>query len=206
MILDIHTHKPAPYPEGIVNLPLHAVSLLADQSYSCGIHPWDSNQGNSTEDLFALLRERAADRRVVAIGECGVDLIKGGPLFQQLNIFRKQIELSEELCKPLIIHCVKATDIMLGLKRDIRPQQPWIIHGFRGKPESAKQLTDKGFYLSFGEKFNAETVAMMPSELLLAETDESILSITEIIGQLSVAANRDVTSDIITNTATILQR
>ena len=82
----------------------------------------------------------------------------------------------------------------------------WLVHGFRGKPSLAKMMTDAGIYLSFGEKFNAETVAMMPSELLLAETDKSILSITEIIGQLSVAANRDVTSDIITNTATILQR
>lgn len=204
MITDIHSHRPAPYPEGVVSLRDFNGILLEGQAYSAGIHPWDTAT-SVTEDTWSRLEELAADPRIVAIGECGVDLLKGGPLFRQLQILKRQVELSENSGKPLLLHCVKAADIILGLKRDLRPSQPWIIHGFRGKPEQARQLTDKGIFLSLGEKFNPETVMMMPREMLLAETDESQLPITEIIGALSLAANRDLSPEVISNTARILE-
>ena len=127
-------------------------------------------------------------------------------MFRQLQILKMQIDLSERLRKPLILHCVKSADVIMGLKRDLNPEQPWIIHGFRGKPQQASQLTGKGIYLSFGEKFNPATVLEMPDNMILAETDESILSITEIIGALSKAANRDLTPAIGANTASIINK
>lgn len=145
-----------------------------------------------TQETWNRLEALASDPRVAAIGECGVDLLKGGQLFRQLQILKRQIEISEKAGKPLILHCVKGADIILGLKRDFNPAQAWIIHSFRGNPRLGRQLTDKGLFLSFGEKFNAETVAETPADRLLAETDESMLSIAEIIGRLSDAANRDV--------------
>lgn len=203
MITDIHTHKAAPYPEGVVSLADLGEALLPAQCYSAGIHPWDTS-APIDETAFRRLEEVARERGVVAIGECGVDLLKGGPLYRQLQILKRQVDLSESLRKPLILHCVKAADIILGLKRDLNPSQPWVIHGFRGKPELARQLTDKGIYLSFGEKFNPDTVSMMPGNMILAETDESILTITEIIGSLSMAADRDLTQEIAANTAAVL--
>lgn len=198
-ILDIHTHKPAPQPEGVVSLRNFDVELLEGQFYSAGIHPWDTIEP-ITEETFSQLEILARDPQIFAIGECGVDPGKGGAMFRQLQILKRQIDLSEKLRKPVILHCVKSADIILGLKRDLQPTQPWIIHGFRGKPALARQLTEKGIYLSFGEKFNADTVMMMPPNLLLAETDESILTITEIIEALNVAANRDLTPEILSNT------
>lgn len=203
MILDIHSHKPSPYPEGVISLNDAATVLSKGQCYSAGVHPWDTNDTLPATQLDRLAA-LASDPQIVAIGECGVDLLKGGPLFRQLQVFKFQIELSERLRKPLIIHCVKGADIILGLKRDFNPVQPWIIHGFRGKPSLARQLTSRGIYLSFGEKFNAETLLEMPPGLILAETDDSILTITEIIGQLSQSANRDLTPDIIANTSNVL--
>ena len=177
--------------------------LLDGQCYSAGIHPWDTVE-QPDEEAFASLECLAARKEVVAIGECGVDLLKRGPLFRQLQILKRQIEISEKFRKPVIFHCVKGADILMGLKRDLNPRQPWIIHGFRGKPQLAAQLTEKGFFLSFGEKFNADTVMAMPDDRILAETDESILSISEIIGALSVAANRDLLPSILANTASLL--
>ena len=58
--------------------------------------------------------------------------------------------------------------------------QPWIIHGFRGKKEVARSLLDQGFYLSFGQKFQPETLRYVPEDRLLLETDESLLPIREI--------------------------
>ena len=204
MILDIHTHRPAPYPEGVISLAGLDIPPEEGQLYSAGIHPWDT-ASEITDETFERLEAVAKNPCVAAIGECGVDLLKGGPMFRQLQILKRQIDLSERLGKPLILHCVKGADIILGLKRDLQPTQPWVIHGFRGKPSLARQLTDKGIYLSFGEKFNPDTVMAMPGEYMLAETDESVLDITEIIGALSMAANRDLTGDIISATSRVLR-
>lgn len=203
MILDIHSHKPAPYPEGVISLRDLDTPLIEGQLYSAGIHPWDTAD-TPTEETFNRLAEIAANPQIVAIGECGVDAGKGAPMFRQLQIFKRQVDLSENLKKPLVIHCVKGADIILGLKRDLEPSQAWIIHGFRGKPTLASQLTAKGIFLSFGEKFNPETVMQMPDGLILAETDDSILSIEEIIGALSEAANRDLSSIVAANTSSLL--
>lgn len=204
MILDIHTHRLPPYPEGVISLRTFDSPLAEGQLYSAGIHPWDTTDGPSV-DALARLEKLAENSQIVMIGECGVDPAKGGPMFRQLQILKAQIDLSERLKKPLILHCVKSADVIMGLKRDLNPSQPWIIHGFRGKPQQARQLTDKGIYLSFGEKFNSDTVMAMPEDMILAETDESILSITEIIGSLSQAANRDLTPQIAANTKRFLQ-
>lgn len=204
MILDIHSHKPAPYPEGVVSLDNLETPMLEKQLYSVGLHPWNSVEEIS-EETFLRLEKIAESPCVAAIGECGVDLLKGGPLFRQLQIFKRQIELSERLKKPLIIHCVKGADIILGLKRDLNPAQPWILHGFRGKPALAGQLTAKGIYLSFGENFNPDALREMPEDKILAETDDSILTITEIIEAMSNAAGRDLTPQIISNISGIIK-
>lgn len=199
MILDVHSHRPTPYPQGVVCLMDCRLPLADGQAYSVGIHPWDT-AAPLTEDVWVQFEQVASNPQVVAIGECGIDLTKGGAMFRQLQVFRRQVEISERLQKPLVIHCVKGADIIMGLKRDLNPKQYWVIHGFRGKPELARQLVSKGIFLSFGEKFNADTVMSMPPGMFLAETDESILTIEEIIGNLSVAANRDLLPEIEANT------
>lgn len=202
-LLDIHTHHPAPQPEAIISIPAGEFSPAEDQFYSVGIHPWDT-MAAPTEEFWKALETAASRPDVLAIGECGVDTLKGGPMFRQLQVLKRQIELSERLGKPLIIHDVKAHDVITGLRRDLMPTQPWVIHGFRGKPTVAKMLTDAGMYLSFGEKFNAESLQQTPADRILAETDESSLSITEIITVLSTAAGRDLTEEIASNTRAVL--
>lgn len=204
MLVDIHSHHSVPYPEGVVNIMDGRLPRVEGQLFSAGIHPWDTAE-EVPSYVFEGLEELASRPEVVAIGECGIDTMKGGPMFRQLQVFRKQIELSEQLEKPLVIHAVKASDIILGLKRDFAPKQPWIIHGFRGKPAQARQLLDKGLYLSFGECFNSDTVRMMPLDCLLAETDESPKSIEEIIGALSALRGEDLTPSIASLTASLLK-
>lgn len=194
MILDIHTHKNAPQPEAIVNLRVKGCAfeedLLPAQSYSVGVHPWDAPE-NSESD-WERVQELAGLPSVVAIGECGVDLMRGGLMFRQLQIFKKHIDLSEERHKPLLIHDVKSDDIVCGLRRDLRPSQPWAVHGYRGKPAGAMALVRSGCYISFGERFNPETLRAVPFDRILAETDESLLPIEEIIAALSAARGEDL--------------
>lgn len=204
MILDIHSHRPVPYLEGVVNIMDGRLPRVEGQLFSAGVHPWDTIE-EVPDYVFEGLAELAARPEVAAIGECGVDTQKGGPMFRQLQVFKKQVEISENVGKPLVIHAVKAADIILGLKRDLAPSQPWIIHGFRGKPAQAQQLLDKGLYLSFGERFNPDTLRMVPLDRLLAETDDSTLSIENIIASLSEARGADLTPSIASLTASLLK-
>ncbi len=200
-ILDIHTHKPAPRPEALVCVAPENFSPAEGQLYSVGVHPWDEADPAPRLDALAALASRP---EVAAIGEAGLDLAKGAPMYRQLLTFRRQVEISEEVEKPLIVHCVKTVDMIAGLRRDLRPRQPWVMHGFRGKPAAASQLLRCGCWLSFGERFNPETLRMIPADFLLAETDCSEKSIEEIIAALSEARQEDVMALAAANAARLL--
>ncbi len=170
MIRDVHTHNPTAH-DAIINVEPGFSAYRHDALYSIGIHPW--NTPLATPQLLAALEAEAARPEIVAIGEAGLDKLKGGPLHKQIELFEKQVALSEKLAKPLIVHCVRAWAELLEVHRRLRPRQPWIIHGFRGKPQLARQLLSNGFYLSVGEKCNPDTLAMIPPDRLLRETDDS---------------------------------
>lgn len=205
MILDIHTHRQTPYPEGLVNADIRDFNAVEGQYYSVGVHPWDTS-GDITPEIMAKVNVLAQRPEILAIGECGIDVTKGGPMFRQLQIFKQHVDISESVGKPIILHAVKATDIIMGLKRDLNPSQQWIIHGFRGKPQTALMLLKAGIRVSFGPKFNPEAVAVMPEGTFYAETDDSIETIAEVISLLSEAANRDVLPEITTATSQVLRQ
>lgn len=205
-ISDIHTHKPAPQPEAVVQGPKEGFSPLDGQYYSIGIHPWDTASGNIEEQTWRRLADYCAYPEVVAVGECGIDMLKGGPLFMQMQVFKRQIEISEKLRKPLIIHCVKAHDVIIGMKKEIKPMQNWVVHGFRGKPSVGKMLTDAGIWRSFGSRFNPLTVAETDPTMMLAETDDSPILISEVISSLSDARGEDLTETILVNSLRFLSR
>ena len=143
---------------------------------SIGVHPWKVTA--AWRDELALIREAVRRTDVWAIGECGLDKMKGEALSLQMEAFRAHIALAEEVQKPMIIHCVRAFDELLMLRRELetvckkegREPQPWVIHGFRGKPEQAKQMMTKGMLLSFGHQYNVETLREVFSECLRRST------------------------------------
>lgn len=173
-ILDIHTHRQeaAPSRAAIVNRP-----LLADEApregvcYSAGIHPWELTESNAPEQL-AVLRHLLEQRRLVAVGEAGLDRLAVAPMDLQRAVFKAQVELSEAYGLPLVIHCVKAQDELLAVRKECRPTQPWVWHGFRGKPEQAAQLLGQGLYLSFGGRYHDAAMREVPDNRLLLETDD----------------------------------
>ena len=174
--MNFHTHDlTAPMP-AIINMPqewlLHpeGAQLRVDAMYSVGIHPWWTADA-AWEDLKEGFYLWAQHPQVVRIGECGLDKLKGGALDLQEQVFLKHVALSENLQKPLTIHCVKAFDRLLSLYKQLRPKQRWTIHGFRGKPEQAQQLLTAGFDLSFGEHYNEAAFALCPPTRRYRETD-----------------------------------
>ncbi|MDR0232504.1 MAG: TatD family hydrolase [Dysgonamonadaceae bacterium] len=160
MYYDLHTHH---FLEG--NGDICAI-------VSIGIHPWYIEEENIEKELD-LIEKYATSSNIKAIGECGLDKLCETDFELQKKVFLSQISISEKVKKPLIIHCVKSFDEMVFFKKKSNPTQAWIIHGFRGKPQQAKQLIEQGFYLSFGLHYNEQSLQNIPIEKVFFETDDS---------------------------------
>ena len=104
----------------------------------------------------------------------------------------RHIELSEQLEKPLIVHAVKAWEQLYHIRKETKPTQPWIIHGFRGNPQIAQQMVRAGYMFSIGDKFNVESLSFIPKESLFCETDESEIDIRDVYQQVADALNIDI--------------
>ncbi|MBO6077902.1 MAG: TatD family hydrolase [Bacteroidaceae bacterium] len=137
--------------------------------YSAGLHPWDVT--GSDEEQFRALEKLLAQPQVLAVGECGFDRLKGPSHELQEKAFIRQFELSENLGKPMILHVVRDFDTVIRLKKELKPTQKWLIHGFRGGSEQMEQLHRSGLEVSFGLKYNPESLKIIPSDRLFLETD-----------------------------------
>lgn len=140
--------------------------------YSVGIHPWDTDQP-ICESQWVELEKLARDAQVAAIGECGLDALRGGDSAVQEEVFRRQVAIAEKVEKFLVIHCVRRYGRLMDLRRELQPKQRWIVHGFCGKPELARQLTAAGIELSLrpGCPREQELRAIKPEIYFYNETD-----------------------------------
>lgn len=163
--------------------------------YSVGIHPWYIECGrriNDGEKQIALFYKELAQPRVVAVGECGLDKQAGPPMDIQERFFLLQAQAAEKVKKPLIIHCVKAWSELIACKKKLSPTVPWIIHGFRGKPELLNQLWDHGFYFSLTDRFNEQAITPDTLSRLFVETDDREMSTYEVYEKLAASLNMNI--------------
>ena len=189
---NIHTHI-AKHPESeIFSTDVHLFSSVSKSKFlSVGIHPWYLTD-HDVENQLEILRKAIENKQVVTIGECGFDKLKGPSMELQTSVFIEEITLAEEQGLPMVIHCVKAYNELIQIKKSTHPQQPWIIHGFRGKEALAKECIQHGFYLSFGPYFQEDALRVVPIEKLFIETDESELSIEEIYLRIAHARGMEL--------------
>jgi TatD DNase family protein len=193
-LLDIHTHHLPLHPEqAILNYSSEMLSVEFPTYCSVGIHPWHLTTDNFQEkwDWLVLATHYP---NVLAIGEAGLDKAIDVPFDLQMDAFKRQIELSEVMELPLIIHCVRAANEIVELKKRIQPHMPWIIHGFRGKKEQALQYIRHGIFLSFGEKYQEEALRAVPVDRLFLETDESAIEINLLYEQAATTRSLSVES------------
>lgn len=188
---DIHSHNRVPSDNRVISLDYDS-DVPSEGYYSIGIHPWRTAEIDSLYDLMYSLAAKTSKENVVAIGEAGLDRLRGADIKRQTELFTAQALLAEQLAKPLVIHCVKAFDLLMSLKKKLNPEQTWIVHGFRGKPETARQLLDAGISLSFGEKFNIEALRIVDDKHLYTETDESQADIDSIRSKITDIRSKNV--------------
>ena len=185
-IFDIHHHGAEPRSGAINSIMAGEQLPEGNHMFSIGIHPWQTDR-NDLDRLFESVHTAISDPRVVAIGETGIDRLRGGDLNLQTEIFNRHIDLAIQTGKPLIIHNVRASDIILPIIKNAGKELKTIIHGFRGKPIEAQQLINAGAYISLGQNFNGDTAKMIPDNRLFAETDESTMTIDNIIKTIATA-------------------
>ena len=158
------------------------VAAYPEVSLSVGVHPdGEDVHDPEVEELVAL----AADERVVAIGETGLDYFRlEGDLEWQRTRFRRHIRASRATGKPLIIHTRAARDDTLAIMREEGASEAGgVMHCFTEDWEMAKQAMDMNFYVSFSGIVtfkNAtelkEVARKMPADRLLVETDSPYLA------------------------------
>jgi TatD DNase family protein len=172
--------------------------IPASIAMSCGLHPWNIKDYGNIGNLYNELKNFCQNTNVVAVGETGLDKLTDVPMNEQEEIFRIHIEISNLLNKPLIIHCVKATDILLQLKKDTGSKVAWIYHGFNSSAELAEEIFSHGIYISIGSRLLANrkklkaVLERIPLSGIFAETDDDVVSIADIYENIADLAGIDI--------------
>ena len=149
---------------------------------SAGLHPWFLTKENFDSD-FEKLSQLIHNQDIIALGECGLDRIKGENLAFQILAFEAQIRLAEVVKKTVIIHCVKAYNELISVKNRLKPTVSMIIHGFNQNEIILKDLVKNGFYISIGSAIlkadsnAAKYISLIPLTRLFLETDDTNVSI-----------------------------
>ena len=209
--IDIHVHdgKPSAGLFILESLMAHEEKMpeaMSGVSYTYGIHPWFLNEENHKQLLLSV-EKTVCHPEVIAVGEAGFDRLKGPSAELQRKVFEEQVIISEEIKKPVIIHCVRSWDELLAAKKKLKPRMPWLIHGFRGNQELAGQLLSKGMYLSFWFEFvlrpeSGNLLRNMPNDRFFLETDGADVDIRSIYQKVATDRSQnvdDLKSDILNN-------
>jgi TatD DNase family protein len=168
---------------------LALVERVAWLDAAVGVHPHDAAKVDDAG--WTRIRRWAADDRVVAIGETGLDYDRVfSPIPDQLTNLRRNLALAAETGTPAILHCRSSAgrrDAQDALLEELRAmgahRPPVVIHSFSGPVDYATAMLDLGAVISFsglvfrtGEEASAEVAALTPLDRLLVETDSPFLS------------------------------
>ena len=154
-----------------------------------GVHPEDCADWEDAQ--LAQLRVLAAQPKVVAIGEIGLDYYwkENPPKELQKEVFRRQLELAAELGLPAIVHDREAHGDCMDLVREY-PEVTGVFHCFSGSAEMARELVGRGWMISFtgvltypNARKAVEAAQAVPLEKIMIETDSPYMSPVPCRGQ-----------------------
>ncbi|MBD2178750.1 TatD family hydrolase [Pseudanabaena sp. FACHB-1998] len=166
------------------------IQVIADQfpevSFAVGLHPLDKDlngTGWNPEVGDRIKALASSDRRVVAIGETGLDFFKSDSKDAQIEAFKSQLRTARSLNLPVIIHSREAATTTREVLLEINAESPTepirgVMHCWAGNPEETQWFVDLGMYISFSGVVtfkNAhdlhESAKIVPSDRILVETD-----------------------------------
>lgn len=185
---------------------LEKVLAIANSHYfvygAVGLHPDEA--GKLTDHMYMKIREMTENRKIVAVGEIGLDYHWDvWPHAVQIKAFKDQIGIALDTEKPIIVHSRTASQDtlsviteMYGSGRGKEAERKGVIHAYPGSLEQAKIYTELGFYLGIGgvvtyttSKKLKKVVAGIPLRHLLLETDCPYLSPESKRGERNTSLN-----------------
>ena len=147
---------------------------------TAGVHPHDSEE--VPKDYLDQIKELLNNNKVVALGEIGLDYFRNiSDRKIQKQIFREQLNLAQEINKPIVFHNRESDDDILKILSEY-PDVVGVSHCFSSSYEVAKKLIDMGFYISFSGNLTfknshlPDVAKKLPINSLLVETDSPFLS------------------------------
>ena len=152
-----------------------------------GVHAHEAEE--ATEEDFRKIKELYSHKKVVAVGEIGLDYhYDFSPRERQTEVFERQIVLAKELDLPIIVHDRESHEDTMKLLKKYRPKG--VVHCFSGSVEMAKEIVKLGMYIGLGGAVtfkNArkplEVAEYLPMEYLLLETDAPYMTPVPFRGQ-----------------------
>ncbi len=187
LFFNIHTHN-IRFPQNEIK----QLSLNADGNlpllFSIGIHPENAVSEAQTTEL--QIKQLAHQSNCVAIGEIGLDNRYENAGEVQEQIFISQLQLAEQLQKPVILHCVNSWDRCRFLHQAHAPNTKLIYHGFNKAGMTDQVLNYKNAQISIGASVLnnlqlQEKIKTISVSRLLVETDDSEIPIELIYQKLA---------------------
>jgi TatD DNase family protein len=148
---------------------------------TAGIHPHEAD--SFTPEAEKEIRSLAKDRKVVGIGEIGLDYFKNFSLPRnQLSLFTQMLKLAKDLNLPIVVHTREAQSDTLKILKEAMPIKA-VVHCFSGDKNFLQECLDLGFLISFtcnvtykkAENLR-DIIRATPSNSILLETDAPYLS------------------------------
>lgn len=161
-----------------------------------GVHPHEASGWKN--DTYDTLKVLSAEKKVVAIGEIGLDYhYDFSPRDVQKNVFARQIDLARSLKLPIIVHDREShKDILDIIKSEKAYETGGVLHCFSGSVEMAREVLDLGFKIGIGGSVTfknavrpVEVVRYAPLDMLLVETDCPYLSPVPLRGRRNWSGN-----------------
>lgn len=184
MLINIHTHHISENKVLTIFNQFPWKFDTNDSLYSIGIHPIYIDQSNVDNDL-EIIKQHIQNDKCIAIGEIGLDKLCTIDFNLQIEIFINQLKIAEKYQIPVIIHCVRAFQEILKIRKDMKLSIPFIFHGFNKNQHLAQQILSNRCILSFGKNLlyntNLQSIfANLSENQFFLENDNSQIPIEEI--------------------------
>lgn len=196
--IDFHSHKETSVSDilTIRSFDTKEITQLTDQPSSLGIHPWSLNRESYPLQL-EILEKYSMDKNIFFLGETGLDTLVGEDKELQEESFRFHIQLSEQIQKPIVVHCVRSYHTLFKIHKIMKPKQKWILHGFQARRDVFIECTRRGFYFSLGNALIKNSslrsyVSEIPRDKIFFESDDSSFAIEKLYQEYSLLTNQSI--------------
>ncbi len=161
---------------------LHSLSAYEGLYLTAATTPHDVE--GEGESFFPLVEKAASEKKLVAIGETGLDYhYEHSPKEKQKKYLRLYLQLAKKHALPVVIHCREAFPDLFKILGEEYQGGAGVLHCFTGTLEEAKKVIESGLYLSLSgivtfkkSDMLQEVASWMPLERLLIETDAPYLA------------------------------